>query len=616
MDPTNSSDKIPFSGGQGRTTPPLKGNPKMVPIQDPLEKYPEINTTSEYATCVLKAARELFTASKIDRETQVDTTPSVTFVLWAEGGYGDILFVYKAAAGLVNKGCRVDLAILPGRDKSAEQVAGILNQMPESGKMNIQIATTESKKTWETDCVFIGPTKATKEAINTYFPHLKKIPSQTIREYGTKKDNKATINDVLDFPVSAGIGPGQLGVFTGNGVRKKLTISEKEDSLHELFLSNQKKFSVLLKGAAPKDYLASNRLFFGYAHQSSCIERFVETVAFTEKDSLKNNLDIVIPWRKTNTGLPSEFKDKCRYNKRDLAQAGIGRIEIIDENGIQNDNISADGKGKVLRIINLFPMPGPDFLKILEISEDLCLITGDQSWNDAMLMAQKDLVYEKMPWKVDFYASTEQISMTEPAINSVMQLWQSRKPPQEVAQAVKNLNLAKISAVKEGEITPSEKYHRAIITEDNDLVESFHQEAIRLAACKKSPSLRRSFSSMEVKLKENFFVPALTEKIAQLLPVNIIRYVNDAGGKSALDEHDIPFLDHYKKLWDECDKKDLPPEVTLAIEKGFDLIEIAKKGGEISMSDGYSAARALFSVPSKVLPIAQQIFKKTQNNIL
>ena len=228
-----------------------------------------------------------------------------------------------------------------------------------------------------------------------------------------------------------------------------------------------------------------------------------------------------------------------------------------------------------------------------------------------MLLSEKDIVYEKLPWKIDFYNSTESISRAQPVIHCVMQLWDENKPTQQIGSAIQKLNHEKVASKDQNRPTPSEEFHHSIVKDDNDLVHNLYLEAARLSALNKSKELAQDFTHEENRWKNALFVPTLVDKSVRLLAKNIVIAAN--GHESSIDHRSAPFLKHYEMLWKECDKTDLSEESIDLLNKGFEMINKFQKGEKLDRMEGYQMVRELYSLPMKMLTIAQNILHREQS---
>jgi hypothetical protein len=334
------------------------------------------------------------------------------------------------------------------------------------------------------------------------------------------------------------------------------------------------------------------------------MNKFVSTIAFSEQlaDS-KKNIDIILPWRLENTQA-FEFSEKCHYNRGELKDAGIGRVIIINSDGIFEENISEDGMGKVLRIINLFPFSNSLMRDLLSVSEPVMLITGDQSWNEAMLMSDKIILYEEMEWKIDLYRSMVKKSTPYPLVSNLMNAWKDRKGGSSKGSAESILAL-KADFLSSGGIEKSqlEKFHESIINEENQLEKSIVQEALRLSALGKIPKFREENEKIEQTIKEIFYTPMLIEEFSKLL-LFIIKFP----AARNLDDNMI-IIDAFRKKYNVIDKSMLTEDVLNTIKEGIDLVYKIYKNKGRGKSVNIHLEKKLKALSTKLLPLVQKNLK-------
>jgi len=518
----------------------------------------------------------------------------VTIVLQANGGYGDILFAQKAAITLQKKGCHVTIAILPGQEYSQDKVKKILEESNLTHITLVACSDPESKHL-DTDCVIIAPIRPNEDVLKHHFPTLLNKPSRVIHEYGLIKDKSNKLENFGEIPISAGLGEGQLGIFTENGLIGQITEGEKVGKLKSL----DEHFG-LLKGETPEQYLSSTELFFGYAHKSQSMNKFVSTVALSQKEELDKNIDIVLPWRDTYIQ-KAEFSDQCTYVEKDLKEAGIGKVETINNKGVVTTKmISEDGEGKTLRIISPFPLPKEQILDLLDVSNDLTLATGDQSWNENILRTSKIILYEKMPWKIDFYATVKKISKKQPLVKEVICSWDDNAPVKKITEALKNLSSDR------SQITD---FHKSIVSLDHSLEKSLEGEAQLLSALGQSPQLMNQYSIITSALDQAFLLPSLIQKSRFSLGTFLAVFVHGYSNVSDLTKEFGSTIDFYKGHF-EKQKANVPEEIETLLTKAFLLYENIKAGVETPKAEIAKTIRALYSLESKLILLAQAHLKE------
>jgi len=445
---------------------------------------------------------------------------------------------------------------------------------------DIEILTPDSEESdFKPDCVIIAPTIPDEKVIDTLVKPLD-VPFEKIYEYGGNQNLEKMDNPIIKYslmeiigkalgwqvfsgnvafdidrymdnlPIKSGMGVGELGIFTENGLIKPLSKEEKAEKLNAMAINYPEKLDPILKDRSGKDYLDSTNLFFGYAHRDETMEEFVRTIALLNKEE-KLNIDIILPWRMEDFFDGSVWHTKCRYDKQILERANIGRIEIIHSGGTFSENISHDGMGKVLRIINLFQFTNPQIRDLLAVSEAPVLTTGDQSLNEALLFSKLPL-YETMEWKHSLARSLLKKATPYPSVFKVF----SNKSSQ-----VENI----IHCIQESfEGSQMQLFHASIINPNNSLEKSLCYEALRLSALGKNPKFKAESEKLENELKEVFKIPLYLQIIADVFLRNVIL----CGGISQV------VLDFLKSKFNEIDKKKVPLDVIQSIEE---LISIGEK---------------------------------------
>jgi hypothetical protein len=573
-------------------------------VVDPLLSDPRINGITKYATATLQAAKEMFFTSRVKDAKEGGSVKSVTLVLMTRGGFGDILFIHKAAQALLSAGCKVSIAVLPGQDRPAASTQHILKELNAGNDILIVTSQDPSSKTLNPDCVIIGPTKLDEGNIPDHFRSLVGKPSQLVYEYGVVTPKVSRATELLNFPVSAGVGPGQIGIFIEDGLINPLTLAEKQEKLGSLCQEFAEPMSLILQEQTPEQYLESTHLYFGYAHLNSSMERFVSTVAFSEKDGASKCIDIVLPWRVKNQP-GKEFSQKCTFNLKELQEAGIGKLEIVSSAGVISHKISGEEGGKVLRIINPFPLANKAMQGLLAVSEDLTLATGDQSWNEGILHIEKVILYEQMQWKTEFYQSTKELSAPYPLVGSVMKNWTNRNSPQEVAQAVSALAL---DSKESGADSQVRAYHRAIVNEDNRLEQSLAKEVDLLSTLAKDPELKAEYDKMEETIIKAFYLPNLIDKFSGIFMSTFCVYNNTTPAtekKKSIQEF-LPTLDNFKALWMEADTSLLPEEILTSVKQILVFLDRMNAEEVFTRQETGDTLRLVAGSKHKLLSVAQR----------
>ncbi|MBA3239110.1 MAG: hypothetical protein H0T62_12280 [Parachlamydiaceae bacterium] len=137
--------------------------------------------------------------------------------------------------------------------------------------------------------------------------------------------------------------------------------------------------------------------------------------------------------------------------------------------------------GKTLRIIDYFPLPHEDIMKLMEFSESETLITGNQSFGEAV-SASKTFFYEKLPNDNTF---GEQISnlagRIDPQFKSIvesMQGYEGQMDHEKIATAFKDPHTRQLfqayGATVQNEFDLSKrlqlKVKRTLVSNDSPLI--------------------------------------------------------------------------------------------------------------------------------------------------
>ncbi len=614
------SEDIGVGGGGGAAKD--SGRSELQSFVDPCS-----DTVAEYAAVIRKQVR-----SHLVEKGHLDVNPlvgrNVTILLTPLAGFGDILFDYKACQALKDQGFNVSIAILPGGTRPSSEVKEQLKMMSEMEDVEVVTNQDDEKNQLKPDCIIIGPTAPIKSDYLEHFPTLRGVPSELIYEYGGNRTSFNPFNNFFvgmspfgevyspkaeegeeqiqfnelykkidDIRVKAGIGPGELGIFTENGLIEPLSKEQKAEKLDLLKERYAKTFGPILGVKSGEEYLTSTNLFFGYAHKKSIMERFISTIALSEKTGSENNIDVVIPWRLKDRQ-NAEYYHKCTYSKYELKDAGIGKVEVITPEEEHSENISEDGSGKILRIINVFPIPNSLMRDFFTVSEGPTLITGDQSWNEAMLVTDKMILYEQMDWKGDLYNSMLKKSEPYPLVNDLMNVWnrQNGKSPKDVAEAIFALKKDSINPQAEDQ-SQLEAFHRSVVNKKHSLEKNMVQEVLRLSAIKNIPGFKDKNDIYEAKISEIFKIPIFIEKFSEILVYSIsFRLLWFA--PTQLDIIQV-FINEFNKF----DKSLLPQEVNESLEKAIDVVRHMMDKAKFSDEEIILLCQSLLDLPKFLFPM-------------
>jgi|GEM_PF-2861032 len=547
-----------------------------------------VETVEEYLSISLQRIRTYLVEKGHLRENP-QIGKNVMLLLTPLAGFGDILFICKAAQALKAEGFNPIIRVVRAGKKDPLEVKEKLEKM--ANMENIQILTSDSEQGLKPDCVIIAPTIPEEEIIDRVVKPLA-VPFEKIYEYGGNKNFEERNNVIFkyrlmntfqqdfgrswsgfkpldidrcmnDLPIMSGMGAAELGVFVEKGLIKPLSKEKKAEKLNVIGKNDPKKFDLIFQGKSGQEYLDSTHLFFGYAHQEGSMKKFVDTIALLkQKETL--DIDVILPWRLIDLDTTFEFYKKCEYNESTLKEAGIGRVEIINSDGKFSKNISQDGSGKVLRIINLFQFTNHQIRDLLAVSEAPVLVTGDQSLNEAILFSKIPL-YEKMEWKGSLVETMEKKSKPYPLVSAVLSDWFSNRE-EELKESIL------LCSQESFEGSQMESFHKSIINPNNSLEKNLCNEALRLSALGKSPEFKVESERLENKIKEVFKIPLFLEIITGAFRTQII-YKN-------MIEKEV--LNSLISQFYELDKTDLPKEVVEPIVQLINMIDEPKSLSNIA----------------------------------
>jgi len=233
----------------------------------------------------------------------------------------------------------------------------------------------------------------TKEDLGGYEIIIKNddCPVLLIPEYSC--GNKNSISSKQLIYAFSGLGNNELGIFVDN-----LSTNQEDvrgiNELQDIDLKNK-----ILSNTSPQQYFSNTNLYFGYAHHLIYQNHFINFVVCLEKPNSKN-IDMVLILDKFDN-IDLLFNDTLKQN---LLKQNIGLVEICYEKPLLIF-LSEDKTKKKLRIFPRQHLSYKDVQTFLKISQPLVLITGDQSFSDAISF-NKFFIYEcyehKIVFKINF----------------------------------------------------------------------------------------------------------------------------------------------------------------------------------------------------------------------
>lgn len=226
---------------------------------------------------------------------------------------------------------------------------------------------------------------------------------------------------------SCGLEAGELGIHieeplrdaardAGIGGRAPERLDELQDGI----------FAVELLGGALGQavYPEEAGLYAGYSYEG--LDTFISFVAVLE-EGRDRRIDVVIPNRGSAERVATTFFDDPTRAR--LAAAGISRVEIVGnaaEEGPQRAaldrrTLSVADEGKVLRLITRYPLPHADMRTLLRASEPATLVSGDQSFSEAV-SAGKAILYLEPVYCQTFHldAALALAGQVAPAVREIL----------------------------------------------------------------------------------------------------------------------------------------------------------------------------------------------------
>lgn len=178
---------------------------------------------------------------------------------------------------------------------------------------------------------------------------------------------------------SCGLELGELGIFIDQPVE---LMTPRPAALGEIADSDVRE--LLLTGLAPDAYAAETSLYVGYAYEGLAI--FVDYVSILEAGQGRS-IDVVVPHRGRVSELAETVFDEDALKR--LGERGVGQVAIV---GSEDRTEIVLGQGKTLRLITHYPIPHADFRRLHEAAAPATMVSGDQSFSEA-ISAGKAVLY-------------------------------------------------------------------------------------------------------------------------------------------------------------------------------------------------------------------------------
>jgi hypothetical protein len=184
---------------------------------------------------------------------------------------------------------------------------------------------------------------------------------------------------------SAGFDTGEIGIFIEDELEPPPT-QPCRSSLRERL--EDEELGTLLGNH-------ENALYVGYGHSAHGF--FVDYVAVLE-ESNQRSIDVVIPHAASVTQAYDAIVTRPLVER--LHKAGVGRLVLIgnpSEEGseeIVERRVRELGEGKTLCLITRYPLPHSDMRTLLHMSEPSTMVSGDQSFSEAVSARKECVVIE------------------------------------------------------------------------------------------------------------------------------------------------------------------------------------------------------------------------------
>ncbi|WP_143406405.1 hypothetical protein [Estrella lausannensis] len=400
-----------------------------------------------------------------------------------DNGMGDLMLAVKTVNALKEKFPNLDIQVsLEVRTiKMDDAIAKIRGETKNSGLPagNVNAFDKRPSDAKEPGMILIMPDNACTEAEHLWSNFQTPPEKLMVKEYG------------WGGPLaSGGLGSASLGIFLDSRLTHISDTQTSGKGVSEM-ASHQAR-DLILNGKSPEDYSASNKLYFAYAHMPNPSAGFMKSIIKMNDDD-KKDIDFFmrtenhIPGANWNLNVDNQglhFMDNFGGKGREvddisfnlLKENGISKVEVIKvkreiqtievenpdgtkskvtrlvpvknddgtfklEGSISHDVPGAPSDGKTLRIIDCFPIPHSDVMKLVEHSEPETLITGNQSFGEAV-SASKSFFYEQLPNDISLGQQMSGLAGTiDPQFQQVMekmQCFEGKMDYESIASALKD----------------------------------------------------------------------------------------------------------------------------------------------------------------------------------
>ena len=198
---------------------------------------------------------------------------------------------------------------------------------------------------------------------------------------------------------SCGLELGEMGIHVDEELRAAANAPEAGRSLSRLEhldqIADRPLRELLLGDRSIARYDRETALYAAYAYAG--IELFIDYVAVLQEGASRD-IDLVLPTARTPERTEQDFFTDELVGR--LERAGVGEVEIVGnaEEDRPLGELAARRlswtKGKRLRLITRFPLPYRDMRILLQAAERPTMVSGDQSFSDAVSAGKEILVVE------------------------------------------------------------------------------------------------------------------------------------------------------------------------------------------------------------------------------
>jgi len=297
-----------------------------------------------------------------------------------KGGFGDLITAAKMAH-IIKQDNPNTQVIMIHTSQFSEQAKKVIRNFPCDCLLEDTNPTTPFD---HANAIAIGVATVNAKEMQQN-PFLQDIPRFSIEEYDA--DRTLIDDSIVSMPTQyiSGLSMNALGIFVDENISPILT-------------ENQKKIlqSYNLQGQP---------FYFGYVTYSNTVEYFLKTLVNYAKDNTEP-LNVVLKCYHLSEA--DEDRKKHIATKENLIQKIKSLIPYLTTQNIGTICINGDtitiGPGSKKLNITLIdnPIPREHMRTLMQASQDLCLLTGDQSFSEAVSM-NKIIIYEVRQHKISLW---------------------------------------------------------------------------------------------------------------------------------------------------------------------------------------------------------------------